>query len=72
MFRKKDLKKYITFSVPIEKEDLKQDIWQAYYKISSKVSLNKFIKLNANMDTTIRKQKHAELNKKIVCVVLNT
>ena len=55
LFRQKDLKKYITFLVPIENEDLKQDIWQAYCQISSIVSLNKFIKLNANMHTTIRK-----------------
>ena len=69
--------KYITFSVPIEKEVTKKsqkpyltdynllvapDLWQTHDQILIIVLLKEFIKLNANTDMIIKNMKIAKLN----------
>ena len=49
-----------------------QNLWQAHDQILLIILLNKFIKLNVNMDMVIKHVKHKELNTKIVSVFLNT
>ena len=48
-----------------------QDLWQAPYQILSIIFLKEFIKLNVNVDMTIKNVKLAELNINTVTVFLN-
>ena len=48
------------------------DLWQAHYQILLILFLKEFIKLNVNMDTTIKNVKLVELRTKYATVSLNT
>ena len=43
---------------------IEQDLWQANYQILLIILLKKFVKLNVNMDMTIKNVKRIKLNKK--------
>ena len=49
---------------------MKQDLWQAHYKILLIILLMEFIKLNVSTDTMIKKVKLVDLNTKIASVFL--
>ena len=49
-----------------------QGLWQVHYQILPIILLNEFIKLNVNKDIITKNVKRAELNTKIVSVVLHT
>ena len=82
MFRKKNTEKYITFTVPIEKEDTRIDkngeeitknisnILQ-FVDSAKLIFLMEFIELSVNSDMTIKNVKHVELNMSITTVFLN-
>ena len=82
MFRKKNTEKYITFTVPIEKEDTRIDkngeeitknisnILQ-FVDSAKLIFLMEFIELSVNSDMTIKNVKHVELTKSITTVFLN-
>ena len=78
----KNTEKYLTFTVPIEKEvtrtdengeEITKNIPYLYitYQILSIIFLNKFIELNVNLDTIIKSVKLVELNVSIATVFLN-
>ena len=87
-FLEESTEKYITFTVSIKKEDKRIDkngeeftknishilqfIDTARFMASSVIFLNKFIKLNLNMETIIEKVKLLELNISITTAFLNT
>ena len=48
-----------------------QYLWQAHYQILSVIFLKESIKLNINLDTTIKNVKLAELKISIATVFLN-
>ena len=48
-----------------------QDLQQAHFQTLSIISLMEFIKLNVNLDITMKNVKRMELNTKIVSVILN-
>ena len=79
--------KYITFTVPIEKEVkridkngeeiyynllIAQDLWQVHYQILSIIFLKEFIEYNVNSNMMIKNVKHVELIISIVTAFLNT
>ena len=49
-----------------------QGLWQAHYEILSIIFLKEFVKLNVNIDTMTKNDKHVELNISITTVFLNT
>ena len=48
-----------------------QDLRQAHFQTLSIISLMEFIKLNVNLDITMKNVKRMELNTKIVSAILN-
>ena len=58
---------YLTYYILL----IVQDLWPAHYQILSIIFLKEFIKLNVNMNTTIKNVKLVELYTKYATVFLN-